>query len=313
MQRVLTFQDIAFGDAEKIKDLFLSENEANQIIYINGNNVTPLYIAVEFGRMDMVRVLLKHGAKTNVSSSDGVTTLLKAIRYDVDKEESKQEEGLGLQLRMSYQNLVEMVHVLLSAKDTVEVINRHDDMGRYALLDATSKNYLEIVRMLLSHGANIHVVDDKKFTSLMLATQNGCLPITMLLLDAGAKINATNVNDHTALLMAGMCGQLEVVDELLFRGAELNVDLLSVSLDNMIEYDNDVMTFIDMYYECKTAKEEYFDVKEQINSFFLGEIKDEQANPAKTISRFTPKFFLPARIVEVIEEYASPTMRQLAT
>ena len=57
------------------------------------------------------------------------------------------------------------------------------------LVWASSNGHLEIVRLLLEHGADVHARDDEV---LIWASRNGHLEVVRLLLNKGADIHAWN-------------------------------------------------------------------------------------------------------------------------
>jgi ankyrin repeat protein len=93
--------------------------------------------------------------------------------------------------------------------------------GRSSLMEASSKGYFDIVKLLLDRGATIDDKDNAGFNSLMLASQGGHLAIVELLLDRGANVNFTCNIKMTALMRASYVRHLATVKLLLDRGANI--------------------------------------------------------------------------------------------
>lgn len=104
--------------------------------------------------------------------------------------------------------------------------NAEDELGMPALAVAASRQELEIVQLLVTHGANVHsrVSNEgvlRKTPIPSLAAANGSLPILELLLDSGADVDAADATRVTALMSASFMGHREIVELLVRRGATL--------------------------------------------------------------------------------------------
>lgn len=105
-------------------------------------------------------------------------------------------------------------------------INKKDDRDEIALYHATCKKNLEMVKILLEHGADVNVRKQNfKHTVLMLAAEIGFTPVVKILLAVpGIEINAKNNKHDTALSLAAARGHFHVVKALLaMPGIELNI------------------------------------------------------------------------------------------
>lgn len=115
--------------------------------------------------------------------------------------------------------------------DVVEMLlghgaNReHRNVSDYTPLSlAASGGYVNIIRLLLHHGAEINSRTGSKLgiSPLMLAAMNGHAAAVRLLLDQGSDINAQiETNRNTALTLACFQGRHEVVSLLLDRKANV--------------------------------------------------------------------------------------------
>ena len=115
----------------------------------------------------------------------------------------------------------QVVELLLARGSNKE----HRNVSDYTPLSlAASGGYVNIIRLLLSHGAEINSRTGSKLgiSPLMLAAMNGHTPAVKTLLDMGSDINAQiETNRNTALTLACFQGRHEVVSLLVDRKANI--------------------------------------------------------------------------------------------
>ncbi|KAF2180086.1 ankyrin, partial [Zopfia rhizophila CBS 207.26] len=95
-----------------------------------------------------------------------------------------------------------------------------------AIQEATERNGLEMVQMLLEHGASPDTVTQcSPYTGLQIACRDGNKAIMELLLGYGANVNAPPVERYgaTALQFAAIGGYLGIAFLLLAKGVDVNV------------------------------------------------------------------------------------------
>lgn len=126
-------------------------------------------------------------------------------------------------IRTAYRGDVEAMRQFL---DDGFPVNAGNDVGYTALMAAARGTSLEMIRFLLSHGAQATLADKRGYTALHWAVaqpvrdaprQMACLCV---LLDAGAAPNALNEDGITPLMNAAWFGCRDSVRELLRRGAD---------------------------------------------------------------------------------------------
>jgi len=89
------------------------------------------------------------------------------------------------------------------------------------LCKASTEGNLELVRRLLSEGADTEATTDPTgSTPLMLACSGGYFQVAELLIENGADVNARNMTRQNALTMAARGGHRELADYLMSKGAK---------------------------------------------------------------------------------------------
>lgn len=83
--------------------------------------------------------------------------------------------------------------------------------GGTALMLAAARNQKDVVRLLLSKGANPNQADQGGGTALIYASWKGNLDIVKILIESGADVNATTRDGRTSLTVARKEGHSEIV------------------------------------------------------------------------------------------------------
>ncbi|XP_055381299.1 ankyrin repeat and KH domain-containing protein mask isoform X2 [Condylostylus longicornis] len=90
------------------------------------------------------------------------------------------------------------------------------------LMEAASAGHLDIIRLLLSHNADVNAQCTTGNTPLMFACAGGHVEVVKVLLSHGAHVEDQNENGHTPLMEAASAGHVEVAKVLLEHGAGIN-------------------------------------------------------------------------------------------
>lgn len=122
-------------------------------------------------------------------------------------------------------NDIQTINRLLDSNmDAIKsIINDKDRWGYTVLFEACKRRYKGLVRLLLEHGADPNILNDRgesPLYSCMFGTIN--IGIVRLLLDHNANVNFQN-HGVTALQVAILDKKLSVIELLLQRGADPNV------------------------------------------------------------------------------------------
>ena len=181
------------------------------------NRETPLYLASKYGRLDAARLLLEHSADLNHQNAMGFTPLRAAL----------------------HEGHIDIVRLLLDYGSDAKSPNRgksplHDvlqagyysDTSVSALPPYTNPaflgNRLDIIMLLLEHGADANYPDNNGETPLHFASQWGYIDIVRLLLDRGADASYPDNYGGTPLHIASQRGFIDIVRLLLHHGADAN-------------------------------------------------------------------------------------------
>ncbi|KAL8866399.1 MAG: hypothetical protein Q9198_008908, partial [Flavoplaca austrocitrina] len=147
------------------------------------------------GHEKVVRILVDHGAKPDISEC-GWTPMLLAAKHG------------------------RMMNVKILVKVGVEV-NAEDYYGRRALHWVARCGDEAMLRLLIEKGADLDVVDDWGRTALMWAIENKQHTITKLLLARGAHVDGATLDGSTALHLAAFLQDEELVRQLLDNGSRI--------------------------------------------------------------------------------------------
>jgi len=175
---------------------------------------TPLQLAVELKRLDLVKLLLQAHANANTSYGASARTplhtaisgnqcdvarLLISCHVDVDARNINGETPLFLAWK-------DGIELLVNAYANVDAV---DNRGLTPLMEAVRLGKTEEVEMLLKHYAAVDAKDNNGLTPLMHAGLMCNMPplgqrvvIAKMLLDNGADIFATSNDGRSALRFA---------------------------------------------------------------------------------------------------------------
>ena len=155
-----------------------------------------LHSASYHGRLEMVRMLLSHGVNSNATNHRGETALHVMSRCRHHSKDSVRVAELLLQRGID--------------------VNMQDKDRDSPLHSAAYNGKLEIIRVLLKHGATANAKNDRDETPLHQVSQGEYesqadgVRIAQLLLDRGVYVNAQDKNGVTPLHLASWCGKLEI-------------------------------------------------------------------------------------------------------
>jgi hypothetical protein len=143
--------------------------------------------------------------------------------------------GTGLMVA-AWEGNIDMMSLLVSHGANVNKPNR---FGEQALQMAAWRGKLDAVRWLLDHGASVKR-NGRNWSALHYAVYAGHEDVAHLLLDRGADVNGRAPNDATALMMAALTGHEDLAAMLLEAGADpaLTSDRGETALTWAMRYGN---------------------------------------------------------------------------
>ena len=159
-------------DFDEVRDLIARGENVNGKDE-NYDNITPIFIAIENGDLQMVSLLLDSGAKINVRDRNKQTPLMR-----IDDDAS-----------------AELVETLVRAGAK---LNLSDNEGSTALVYASANASTEVLAALINAGADVNIANKAGETPLMKAADKGDIESVRLLLISGANVNARDKEGDNA-------------------------------------------------------------------------------------------------------------------
>ncbi len=206
------------ADSARIARLLLDHGQGADIAALDENGMSPIRVAVRSLHVDLIRLLLRRGADYTAADRHGRTLLHEVVDVADDVSGGKGlvrecaslllDAGVDHNTRHAYgltalheaillgrQSLVELFlrrGADVRAMHSYRIVNpkapREEAAERFSLLHAAvTRPNLDIVSLLLEHGADVGAVDGKGRTSLHWATElHADAPVLELLLESGA-------------------------------------------------------------------------------------------------------------------------------
>ncbi|MED4752797.1 ankyrin repeat domain-containing protein [Brevibacillus choshinensis] len=194
----------SFLEAASQGDVDALQSYVAQGVDLNARNKqkrTAILLAAMNDHYDAVAYLIEAGADIDLQDEtcfnpflfgcvNGKLELVKLmIKANTNVELVTRFGGVGI-TPASEKGHVEIVHELLTTTDIN--VNHTNTCGWTPLIEAIILNdggerQQTIIKMLIEHGANVHMVDKYGVTPLTLARQKGYTEIEQILLEAGAK------------------------------------------------------------------------------------------------------------------------------
>lgn len=194
------------------------ENLVQKLIDLGANvnaksetNLTPLDLAVRNVHLRLIECLLNNGAEVRHSSAVDTGLLFASEKASFVRNDPRSQEDFTVLVRITETLLKKGV-----------AVNCYDREGFTPLHYAACVNEFrpEIVRLLLDHGADVNAVNKSHATPIFYAKSELILE---LLIERGASINFVSNTFFTPLSHMFNCDRLSCVDLLLRNGADVGV------------------------------------------------------------------------------------------
>ncbi|KAJ1431946.1 PGG domain [Sesbania bispinosa] len=223
-----SLKDTVSGTEEgELRELLVKQNHAGE---------TALYVAAEYGYVDMVREMIKYYdlADAGIKARNGFDALhIAAKQGDLDIVKILMEAHPELSMTVdpsnttalhtaATQGYTEIVKFLLEAGSSLATIARSN--GKTALHSAARNGHLEVVKALLEKEPGVATRTDKKGqTALHMAVKGQSLEVVEELIkaDPSSIINMVDNKGNTALHIATRKGRAQII-KLLLRQTETN-------------------------------------------------------------------------------------------
>ena len=162
MKKMLRMIFTVLKNHGKVVKLFLNAAAGIQTNKANKNAETPLFLAVEEGRLSMVRLLIE--------------------QKDTDINQARTEDGRTPLIIAAARGHNKMVQLLLEREDIK--VNKEDKTGATSLLLAAEKGHDNVVKLLLEReDIQVNKGDKHGYTPLYVAAHNGHSTVVQLLLE----------------------------------------------------------------------------------------------------------------------------------
>jgi ankyrin repeat protein len=208
---------------------FLLNNgvEANCFILFG---VTPYHIACEKRYIEAMKLLVKHGANTNILKPQmhplheacyiGDYEMVKALLHQNVNPSIAFTNGQTPLHIASNRGYCSIIELLLDCGATVD----YEDNKKYTALHcAVNNNHINSAELLLKAGANVNHANKDGLTSLYIASCYGYTEMAKLLIDYNHDVNRVSNDGYSALYAASQNGHTEIV-QLLLNNAQTNID-----------------------------------------------------------------------------------------
>ena len=194
----------------------LTEQNGTLLEGLNNRRQTPLHVAVECWRLEIVKFLSKLGCNLVASDIDGNTPLHLAAKQGELNIVKELVEHYAVPMDCWNNNHQLPIHFALERnyEDVVNVFLLHTD-GNTPLHIAVIHDEPERLRLLVEQTGSAHSLNSKKKTPLHIAAGKGNGTIVkMLLSEYSCSPTVTDMHGNTPLHLAALSGRTVVLKEL---------------------------------------------------------------------------------------------------
>jgi uncharacterized protein len=204
-----------------------------------GDGSSAMLVAVQNGHYDVAKYLVDHGANINLANDNGWNPLYLAVKHRNIETGTIPVPNADQAMDFIKRLLDRGADVNQRLKANTEIRNGQratwlNEAGATPFLRAALCGDIDVMKLLLAHGADPKITTDDHTTPLMAAAGVGfsdgfihdrsveeTVQAMKLILDLGADVNATNDQGLTALHGAAHKAALEEIQLLVDRGANL--------------------------------------------------------------------------------------------
>lgn len=178
--------------------------------------------AADLDRLDCMKALLSAGEWRMYALNSAWNTARSVEARELLVSHGAKPTDLDFRLSLAVENgELEMVKYLLSMGADPDVIQED---GSYALHFAVLYGYYDIAELLIKHGADVNYTDPANADCTVLHTAAmSSTNLTRLLAEHGADVNAQTTQGYTPLMYAVESGKPATVEVLLWAGADARI------------------------------------------------------------------------------------------
>jgi len=195
--------------------------------YKDANDMTALHAVCQRGEVEAARLLMERGGDVRAKDKTGNSPVSYALYrnsleilkllIDMGKIGAKGDEGRELLHRAAAGGRMDLVKQVISMGADLRSKNNN---GGTLLHSAAEGGLVALMRDLAGKGFDPNAVDRYFYTPLRIAVQHGHLDAVMMLVENGADINARSRAGVTAYWEAGAMGKKEIAEFLASKGAD---------------------------------------------------------------------------------------------
>jgi len=222
MTNVESFQEqVKRGDLDAVRASV--DGDPSLVNATNASGQSAFLLAKYYRQEEIARYLLTLNPRLNIFEAC-VAGQTPAVLQEIDRNQTLLEayssDGWTPLHLAAFFGHAELAGALLDRRAQIEARSTNP-MKNTPLHAAVAGGRLEVVKLLLNHGADVNACQEGGWTPLQAAAQNGNREIVEVLLAQGADVHARASNNQSALDLALSRGHQEVAALLEELGATL--------------------------------------------------------------------------------------------
>ncbi|XP_018007853.1 ankyrin repeat and SOCS box protein 13 [Hyalella azteca] len=202
---------VIFGNVELVREALETYKEVDQSHY---DGVTPLHMACLAGRLDIVKLLIDHGANVEATCQEGSTPLCGAaagchpeiaallLKYGARVNPplllSTPLHEACIRSSANPENCLQVVRLLLDHGADISCSDSHYGTPLHAACSKREPN-LRVIELLLQSGSNPNCLQYHRTPLHLIAENSQSYDCALTLISYGADINLTNWRDKRAI------------------------------------------------------------------------------------------------------------------
>ena len=244
---------IESGDSYHLRDAFLAGSISNVNMTDEYGRFSLLEKAVDRGKTDCVRVLLEHGAVIDTPHRASGALYLATTNQQIDVVKLLLKHGADPNLGQNKplnaacsKGDLELVEILMEHGAKLQIPSGNDKNTE--LVEASKGDNLQLVEYLISKGADVNYANGKN-SAITAACEYSSVEMVELLLNCGADVNLVTSTGDTGLIVACERDEAVLVRVLVGRGADMIMYNRGGSSPFLTAYENENLEMVDLFLE----------------------------------------------------------------